>query len=269
MGRLEKISEDANKQPLYHILIIIFFAIGFVSLPVNKLFAFFIADSKMSNILGGIAIRTVLFLVFLFFFYKYKFNRSFLCKTDKGGTIAFIIGFIVCLNNFPFFCLIKGDLVISNDTLLVTLFFLYCLSVALFEEIVFRGIIFPLCLILFKDKKAKNLLAIITSSLLFSLIHILNLFAGESILSVLLQIGYTFLTGAVFCICLYKTKNIFVSVLLHFVYDIGGLFCSNSLGIAEGLYYNVPTVIITVIIALFATVYYLYTIKKDLNKLQE
>ena len=52
-----------------------------------------------------------------------------------------------------------------------------------------------------------------------------------SVFDVLLQVGYTFLIGAMFAVMTLKTKNVWLSVIIHAIFDFGGLL---TLEIADG-----------------------------------
>ena len=53
-----------------------------------------------------------------------------------------------------------------------------------------------------------------------------NLLVGADIVSVLLQIVYSFLIGAMLTVVLFKTRNIWMCVLIHALFNFGGLLTS-------------------------------------------
>ncbi|MBP5466774.1 MAG: CPBP family intramembrane metalloprotease, partial [Clostridia bacterium] len=69
----------------------------------------------------------------------------------------------------------------------------------------------------------------------------------------LLQAGYTFLTGCLFGAVYVFTGNIVFPVILHTVYDVGGLIFSEPFGIAVGDMWDAYTIIITAVLGVFAT----------------
>ena len=155
---------------------------------------------------------------------------------------------MVALNNAPIIGLISGKVYFSSDGLGIFLFVLYCVFVGIYEELIFRGIIFPLVLIKTRKVKYGVFIAILISSLLFAAAHLLNLLSGAGILDTLLQMGYSFLIGGMCAISLCVTKNIFVAIFLHAVYDIGGLMTDAGIGICKGNSWDTATIVITAIL---------------------
>lgn len=117
--------------------------------------------------------------------------------------------------NFPFSALISGKAVIKRGDLL-WLFLLKCFSVALLEESFFRALLVPVL----KEKRG-DLFAVLVSAALFGAMHLINLFSGN-VGAVFLQVGYTFLLGCMFAVMLLRTGNVWLCVLVHFLFDVGG-----------------------------------------------
>ncbi len=130
--------------------------------------------------------------------------------------------FAVAIVNFPFSALITGKAFLSRLDLL-WLFLLKCLSVAFVEEILFRGFIVPA---LAGENGDRKWLAVLGSAALFALVHLLNLFTG-AVGAVLLQVGYTFLLGCMFAVMMLKTKNVWLCLAVHFLFDVGGSLVSD------------------------------------------
>ena len=129
--------------------------------------------------------------------------------------------FMVALANFPYTALAFGKASIDR-TDLIWLFIIKCLSIALLEEMFFRAIMVPLFLERFKENKYCLLITVIGTSVLFALIHLLNIFLGAGVGYTMLQVGYTFLIGCMLAVILIYTKNIWLCIIVHFVFDIGG-----------------------------------------------
>ncbi len=58
---------------------------------------------------------------------------------------------------------------------------------------------------------------------MFSLSHFLNLIGMAGITDTLLQVVYTFLLEVMFTIVYDKTKNIWINVSIHSLFDFGGM----------------------------------------------
>ncbi|USS90690.1 CPBP family intramembrane glutamic endopeptidase [Fructilactobacillus carniphilus] len=102
--------------------------------------------------------------------------------------------------------------------------FLMALNAGILEELCFRGLIFPLTLQLFGAQYspiATTRLAILTSSALFSFLHILNLMTlGQALLPTILQISFTFCLGTITAILYFQTRNLWLAMGLHFWVDV-------------------------------------------------
>lgn len=124
---------------------------------------------------------------------------------------------IIAIDNFQFSSYFNGRFeLIHGEPMDIILFSLYCLSVGLFEECIFRGVIFSVLAGVFSRDRKGLLLTYVTSSIVFGVAHIFN---GNP-----LQVGYTILTGGLFAFAMMKTKNIFCAAFVHALYNFGGLF---------------------------------------------
>lgn len=136
---------------------------------------------------------------------------------------------IIAIDNFQFSSYFNGRFeLVHGKPLDILLFALYCISVGIFEECIFRGIIFSVLAGLFSRDRKGLLLTYVFSSVVFGLAHIFN---GN-----ILQVGYTILTGGLFAFALMKTKNIFCAAFVHALYNFGGLFfeTADRFGLGNG-----------------------------------
>ena len=261
---MNKLRIDAERYPATHILIATLLTVGIISLPLSLLFDLFCGD-KTSLFLSQITLRIVLIIFSIITIRKYQF-KVFNKFSLSDCVVTLILALMVVVNNFPIIGMITGDVKVVENGIMIFLFVLNCLVIALAEELIFRGIILPLCEIAFNNKKYKTLLSIIVSSSIFALTHLINVFNGASIGAVLLQLGYSFLIGAMLCICLKKTKNIMSCMVLHFIYNIGGLFCDKNIGIATGNQWDVLTILITIVLGVFANVWFVIILLRKNNQ---
>ena len=82
---------------------------------------------------------------------------------------------LIAIDNFQFSSYFNGHMqLIHKEPLDFILFGLYCLSVGLFEECIFRGVIFTVFAGLFSKDKKGLLLTFVASSVTFGLAHIFN-----------------------------------------------------------------------------------------------
>ena len=192
----------------------------------------------------------VFFVIFLMQGYHVlqPFRRPF------GKSLLWILPpLAVVINNLPIFSLLSGDAyLIHTDANYLIWFALECLAIGLFEEITFRGVI----LLRFAEKRrtthAGLLLSILLTSAVFGAMHLINLFAGAGLPGVLMQIGYSFLIGAMCAVVMFKTANLWLCVALHAIYDFCGMLLPTLGG---GTWWDTPTVIFTAVLAVATTIY--------------
>lgn len=241
----------------------IFLAIAvflFVALLIIELFRGRIFTSEVygdnlyiltSRVLGGVAC-----LSFLWAF----IGKQYIAPKLKMGTfLVFLPCMAVAVNNFPFITFFTGKAWISEKPLYVVFYGAVCLSVGFFEEMAFRGCIFTVVLQRMKKSRLGVFFAIVISSVIFGLVHLVNLFAGGSVGGVILQTGYSFLIGGMCAVILVKTKNIWYCVVLHGVYNFAGGVVPECGG---GVIWDTPTVILTTVVALAVAAYVILQILK-------
>lgn len=161
------------------------------------------------------------------------------------------LALVVALNNLPWLCWLNGSCSfarVKKGT--VAVFLLYCVAVGLFEEIVFRGLIFSYLIEAFSKTKKGLIVAFTVSSVLFGVLHLSNLFGGAGIGDTLLQTVYSTLIGGLCAFVLLKTKNIVCPSLIHFLYNFCGLLFDGRVGLGNGIPYHLPTFILNVVVGL-------------------
>ena len=203
------------------ILLFILGAICFIFFDVRPITI--LEDALANKLLCGFVARVGLSLLFCWMLYQYGgrkymiFDRQFL-KYLLWSLPCFMVAII----NFPFSALINKTVeVIRTD--LIGLYLLYVFSIALLEELIFRGVLLLIVSDYMRGKRYQYLLTALICSAIFSLFHLTNLFEGMGIGDVLLQCLYTFLIGGMLTITMLKTKNIWLCILIHTVFDFGGL----------------------------------------------
>ena len=176
------------------------------------------------------------------------------------GWLYFIPCLIIALDNFPLISYLNGNMqIVRNSALEVTLFAGYCLSVGLFEELIFRGVIFSVVAGYFNKNKNGFITTYIVSSVIFGGIHIFNIIAGAGVGATVLQVGYSTLTGALFAFALIKMKNIFIPAFLHGLYNFCGLFCTKE-GLGMGSFFDTGTIIMMAVISVLIGLFVLYSV---------
>jgi len=129
------------------------------------------------------------------------------------------------LANFPYFSLILGNAKIERGDL-VWIFALYCILIGVFEEILFRGILQKFVMEKLAKKRFCAFLGVIITSVAFALWHLFNI-GNAGVGATFLQVGYSFLIGAMLSSVMLKCGNVYICVALHAIFDFGGLIIPN------------------------------------------
>ena len=193
------------------------------------------------------------------------FGSIFKPKWEWKHLLWSIPCFLVAIVNFPFTALICGEAVITHIKLLA-LFILKCISIAVLEEVFFRALLVPIFMKRFNKNRYGVLITVVVTSALFALMHLINLFFGAGAGETFLQVGYTFLIGCMFAIMLLRTKNIWLCILVHAVFDIGGTIVTD---LGSGAFQDLTFWILTAVagvICLVHCVFALIKLQKDKNK---
>ena len=137
-------------------------------------------------------------------------------KPENGMAVRFLYYIpliIVALAAF------SGGIMFDNSELFIPNL-IFTLGIGLTEELYFRGIICNM----WKDTETK---AIIISSVLFGLSHLLNVMGGAGLAETLLQMAFAFTYGVVMAFVILRTKSIWPCILLHAFHDFCG-FITNE-----------------------------------------
>ena len=155
------------------------------------------------------------------------------CKSLFKGLFTFGLVGLICAVMAFVFSYNKPDTAPSVST--VFGFVLYNLAIAVSEEFLFRGAIFTQMLDSWKDRKGFIWTAVIASSVIFGLRHLLNLVtAPDVIISTVGQVLFTFMAGFYLCAVYLRTRNIWVCVVIHFLEDLfTGFWAIVSISAAE------------------------------------
>ena len=177
------------------------------------------------------------------------------------------------LKGWPIFLLVLPELLfilyeiifINKDCNFYEMFGLlcYCLIIGLTEEFICRKLIQDELIEKYGNTHRKIILSIFVSSILFGLMHLINLIYGQSLTSTLIQIIQNVFWGMAIGAIYYKTKNIWSVVLIHgfsdFILKLDEVLpIQNYIWNFNPLYIQILKVLLIII---SIVVYILYTIK--------
>lgn len=213
------------------------------------------SDKVMDGMLRILTTRSVGCFVFIPLAVYLGYNIFGLTKKSRyKQLLCTLVPLAVVVNNFPFIGVLTGNAYVTSPYWYIPVFALESLSIGLFEEFAFRGVLFPYILENRRSSGKSIFWSTVISSALFGGIHLFNLFAGGSPGAVLLQVGYSFLIGGMCAIVLLYTRCIWICVALHAIYDFCG-YMIPTLG--TGIIWDTATVVITAMLGVFALVFML------------
>lgn len=235
------LSEEANQKPLSFALIFLLTAVLCIVFPTEWI------SAGIGRLNAAALIRTLFGAagIFLMILFGQKQHLGIQRAGLKNADII-AAGVLIAVNNFPLVALFSGEAAVTAGPGDFASFLFFCFSVGLFEEIFFRGLIFAMLLVYFKDKKYGSLWAVFAQAAVFALVHLLNLFGGSSPGAVIMQVGYTFLTGMLYAVIYYMTRSVWFAVLCHALYDVGGFLISEA---GSGKIWLQPQIILTAVVA--------------------
>jgi len=133
---------------------------------------------------------------------------------------GFILGwfyfvFAVCAFSMTFFALPKNILIMPDPFALIITVLHPFLGTGVFEEVLFRGLILKILLLTMGHTKKGIIKACLISSVLFGVVHILNIIVVGEYLPVIAQVIYAPFVGVCYAALFLRTKTLWVPILLH------------------------------------------------------
>lgn len=252
----ESLLNYQKENPVNFLLLILLYAVGSSALPNLDIAGWLeLGNTYKMLFFTLLKIITIIFPVYLTFALGKKKLLRVKIKEFFKSSVLLLPFYLVCLNNIPFVSVMtKNSSFIINGSFAI--YFFLCLSVAIFEELVFRGLVVD-CLD-YTSIKNNDFLKIIISSIIFSLCHIVNAFS-LNLGVMLMQIGYTFLIGAMCCFSYFISRSLLLPVILHFIFDLGGLM--TEYGIVSGNIWDKASILVTAILAVITVIYALCVFK--------
>lgn len=253
-----------RKTPIESALILYLLAAGLVLFPYQWLGNFFTKDEQLAGFLGLGILRIVFFGVMLLLSFHMGIRGTL--SPRKGGWKALFIAlpaFAVAVNNLPIVALARGTASVTGGAGQIAAFALQCIGVGLFEEMAFRGVIFPFVLGKTGTGKKGRFIAVLASSAAFGLLHLVNLLGGFSG-GVFLQVGYSFLIGCMLAVVMFCGGGVFTCAFIHAVYN----FCGNIVyelgsGGAFGNIWSPEEIVLTAVVAVAAGVFFFFALAKS------
>lgn len=212
-------SNTINSKELWYSLLLIFGVILVLTLivPLETSLTDVFDDPLTTKLVAGSAIRLVLIAGLLYFISKkglLRFNglAPFLLSNLWILGVSVVVILILAFSSYEVYRQAEGEHLF--------LFGLENATVGLMEELLLRGIAFPLLIIYFAGKQRSIIKAAFLSSVIFGLAHLVILFRNpEQVIQVSYIIIYAIGIGFFFACVLLRTRNILVPAFIHFLVD--------------------------------------------------
>lgn len=167
----------------------------------------------------GIGIRIIGLIFFFIIMKKFHILEWYHCRFDKNSlklSWLFIVYIILNVETVP----------LKNLHLLpVILMIIEAFMIGLYEETIFRGLVLPIFLKRWGKSRKQVISSVFTSSIMFGLMHLINLSWNPNIADVITQVCYASIMGIAFSALLLRTNgNLIWCSLLHGCYDIASGF---------------------------------------------
>jgi len=185
----------------------------------SKVLALTPLEKDYRNLLKGLFVSSAAIFSYIIFFKKYEKREVTEFSTKglaKNLSLGILIGFVMqSLAIFVIYLNGNYGIVAQNPISYILLPFTIMFTVAIIEEILFRGILFRIM-----EEKLGTYISLAISSLIFGILHLAN--PHSSVLSSICIITAGFLFGAAF---IYK-RNLWFPIAIHFAWNFtqSGIF---------------------------------------------
>lgn len=196
------------KKRIYSIIYLICLILLLNSIPFNL----FIMDQIITFI---ITLSIKLFSIFYILSYIKKDNLNKI-KTNKLDKSVFklIPLLLLCCSNFIVVLFQNSELKTSINYFNIITGLITAVGVGIIEELLFRSQVLEEIL-----RNKNKVSSIFYSSLIFGSVHLLNISSIASIPIVSVQVAYTFFLGIILAFIYITTKNIFIPIIFHILFN--------------------------------------------------
>ena len=139
-----------------------------------------------------------------------------------------------------------GGLGIAYDGMGQVFAVISMLLIGYVEEVIFRGFLFKALI-----PKDGIKLAIIISSVTFGIGHIINLFAGQASLDIVIQVFFAVAWGFIFTFFFYKCESLLPCIIAHSLVDAFSKFANESNSFMTGWIYMGATILIAIVYGIY------------------
>jgi membrane protease YdiL (CAAX protease family) len=202
------------------IIIILTVMIAGYQIPIRQLLSPFIGDSPLISIIADLLISCLLLLTYILLF-KYYENRTItelsLKSFPRYASLGFLVGFAIqALVIAVIYLFGHYKIVEINPISVLAVPFFTTMTTGVWEEILFRGLIFRLV-----EEKLGTVISLLISALLFGFAHAWN--PGATVFS---SVAIALEAGILLGVCYVLTRNLWFPIFLHMAWNFtqGAIF---------------------------------------------
>ena len=126
------------------------------------------------------------------------------------GIVYLIVSFFMSFSQVP-----QNGFIEPNIPYLLIVILHPLIGTAIFEEVLYRGLVLKLLLRKQSDSKNSIIKACIISSVIFGFLHITNFYAGDSVMEVTTKIVTATTAGLFFAAVFVRTRKLSLTILFH------------------------------------------------------
>ena len=167
----------------------------------------------------GIGVRVIGLILFFYILKITQIIKWYSFRMDKNSLkLSWLFALYIIAN-------IEISSTEAMTLLSVCLMMVESMMTGIYEETVFRGLVLPIFLRKWGTNRTRVIACVLISNMLFGLAHLLNLFTGADLASVLSQVCYATMIGTAFSALLLRTNgNLLWCGILHGFYDMASGF---------------------------------------------
>lgn len=201
---------------------------------------------------SGIIKYTLTLILTILFGYVINKNIPYTLKCSQFLKGLFSYGLIGLIGAVMAFAFSFNEIDMSPSIETIVGYILLNFAIAISEEFLFRGLILTTLLNAWKNKKDFIIKAVLVSSAIFGLRHLINLITNPIAVNLTIgQVFFTFMAGFYLCALYLRTKNLWLCITIHFIEDFlagfWNLYSSSALALSN---MDAPIVNVIALVAL-------------------
>lgn len=229
---MNRLKSYAYQHPIFiSIIVIAIFTFFTEAINLEPFFSKYL-DQQSVEYLGGTIVQGLSSVVLVIIIAGFGLLRNAGFAKPNEWKQLWHVWPIIILSILAGWSLFDGTLKIDiSKPLVIILYLLVYLSTGFYEEILCRGFMMTVMIRKWGTTKKGIYFAVIASSMIFGLIHLISLFMGRiSLMASITQVLYATFSGVFFAACVLRNKSIWPAIITHAIFNI----CSDLNAIAVG-----------------------------------